>query len=453
MKLGLIAMSGLRVQNQELKKLGLTLPGFIERREVIASLPSLGLLTLAGQTPPNIDQKYIELNDFDESFSIPEEFDVVAISSFTAQINSAYWLADKYRELGTKVILGGLHVTLLPDEAIRHADAILLGEGEVLWKQLINDLDKGKLKQIYDARNLEFDLGESAIPKYELLDIEKYNRLTIQTQRGCPFRCEFCASSIQLTRKYKTKPIQKVIAEIEKIKSLWPKPFIELADDNTFASKSHARILADALSAQDIKWFTETDVSVAEDDDLLSILSSSGCRQLLIGLESPTPQALHKVELKTNWKEKQLDKYKEAIYRIQRQGISVNGCFILGLDGQDTSVFEETLQFVKESGLSEVQVTIQTPFPGTDLYRRLESSNRLLENEFWDKCTLFDVNFVPEKMSVSELESGFVKLMKDLYSETLVRGRKEQFIKQARDFRKTPNKQMQSDAAKAAPLI
>ncbi|MGH1540232.1 MAG: B12-binding domain-containing radical SAM protein [Arenicella sp.] len=437
MKLGLIAMSGLRVENPELKKLGLTLPGFVERREVIASLPSLALLTLAGQTAPDIELKYIELNDFCESLSIPEEFDAVAISSFTAQINSAYCLADKYRALGTKVILGGLHVTALPHEAILHADAVLLGEGEILWEELINDLIIGELKQIYDARNMEFDLKESPIPRYELLDIEKYNRLTVQTQRGCPFKCEFCASSIQLTRKYKTKPIKNIINEIERIKSLWSKPFIELADDNTFANKSHAKKLARALSTQDIKWFTETDISVAEDDELLSILSDSGCRQLLIGFESPSPQALHKIELKTNWKEKQLDKYKEAIYRIQRRGISVNGCFILGLDGQDTSIFNETYQFVNDSDLSEVQITIQTPFPGTDLYRRLQDSNRLLQNEFWDKCTLFDVNFIPEKMSIGELESGFLKLMKDLYSDSLVKKRKEQFIKQARSFRKT----------------
>ena len=436
MKIGLITMSGLRIYNQELANLGLTLPGFIEREKVISSLPSLGLLTLAALTPLDVDVKYIELNEFNIDSELPGEFDAVAISSFTAQIKSAYTLADKYKKQRTKVILGGLHVTSLPSEAIKHADAIVLGEGEVHWEKIVDDLKKNTLSKIYDARNLTFDFVRSPIPKYELLDINKYNRLTVQTQRGCPFKCEFCASSIQLTNKYKIKPIHKVVSEILKIKSLWEKPFIELADDNTFANKLHSKKLVKALSSLNIKWFTETDISVAEDDELLSMLSDSGCRQLLIGLESPTSQALHNLELKTNWKEKQLNRYKEAILKIQKKGISVNGCFILGLDGQDSSIFDEISKFVQDSGLSEVQITIQTPFPGTDLYKRLKNSNRLLEDVFWEKCTLFDVTYQPEKMTVSELESGFKKLMMELYDDHLVHIRKEQFIAQSRKIRK-----------------
>lgn len=433
MKLGLIAMSGLRVHNEALTQLGLTLPGFIERKNVIASLPSLGLLTLAGLTPTDIEIKYIELNDFDRHSDIPEEFDAVAISSFTAQINAAYRLADKYRQLGTKVILGGLHVTALPDEAVKHADAVLIGEGEVHWQQVIDDLRKDSLKPIYDARGEEYDLAKSPLPRYDLLDIDRYNRLTVQTQRGCTFKCEFCASSILLSPKYKSKPLHNVINEINHIKSIWRKPFIELADDNSFANKAHAKSLVRALSALDVKWFTETDVSVAQDDELLSMLSDSGCRQLLIGFESPVSQGLHGIELKTNWKEKQRDKYLEAIHKIQSKGISVNGCFILGLDGHDTSIFDETLSFVKESGLSEVQITIQTPFPGTALYQRLKQSNRLFDEVFWDKCTLFDATYTPSNMSIGELESGFRELMKSLYSDTLVRNRKEYFLRQVRE--------------------
>jgi len=436
MKLGLIAMSGLRVQNEALAKLGLTLPGFIERKNVIASLPSLGLLTLAGLTSPDVDITYIELNDFKSDSVIPEEFDVVAISSFTAQINAAYQLADKYRQHGTKVILGGLHVTALPDEAAQHADAVLIGEGEVYWQQILNDLKKGNLKAVYDARGKEYDLALSPLPRYELLDIDRYNRLTVQTQRGCTFKCEFCASSILLTPKYKTKPIQNVIDEINHIKSIWHNPFIELADDNSFANKAHAKRLVSALSALDVKWFTETDVSVADDNELLSMLADSGCRQLLIGFESPTSQGLHGIELKTNWKEKQRDRYMEAIYKIQNHGISVNGCFILGLDGQDTSIFDETLSFVNDSELSEVQITLQTPFPGTELYQRLHRSGRLLEDTFWDKCTLFDVTYQPNQMSVEELESGFHKLMKSIYRDELVHNRKQTFIRNARQQRK-----------------
>jgi len=436
MKLGFIAMSGLRVENKELTKLGLTLPGFIERKNVIASLPSLGLLTLAALTPDEFEISYIEVERFDSNDELPGEFDVIAISSFTAQINAAYRLADKYRRRGTKVILGGLHVTSLPDEAKEHADAIVIGEGELCWQALINDLKRNRLKEIYDVRGIEFDLQQTPIPRYELLDIEKYNRLTVQTQRGCPYKCEFCASSILLTRKYKTKPIQNIINEITKIKSIWDKPFIELADDNTFADKRHAKKLVRALSALNVKWFTETDISVAEDDELLTMIGDSGCRQLLIGLESPVQQGLHNLELKLNWKEKQVDKYMEAIAKIQSKGISVNGCFVLGLDGHTTSIFDETLNFVKESNLSEVQITIQTPFPNTDLYRRLQTENRLIEDVYWDKCTLFDVTYHPKNMTIEELENGFLRLMGSIYNNDLVKARKDNFMQRARNYKK-----------------
>lgn len=189
MKLGLIAMSGLRAQNEELMQLGLTLLGFVERKEVIGSLPSLGLLTLAGLTDKSIDMTYLELNQYFEGNELPGEFDAVAISSFTAQINQAYVLADQYRKSGTKVILGGLHVTTMPHEAIRHADAIVLGEGEVTWQRIIADLKNNNLKPVYDGRGINFDLSLSPLPDYELLDFDKYNRLTVQTQRGCPFKC------------------------------------------------------------------------------------------------------------------------------------------------------------------------------------------------------------------------------------------------------------------------
>src|SRR6185437_8920389 len=195
MKLGLIAMSGVRAHNPELTALGLTLPGFVERNKVIASLPSLGLLTLAGMTPREVDLQYLEVPDIAACNGVPEEFDVVAISSFSAQIREAYELADRYRTLGTKVILGGLHVSAVPDEARAHADAVVIGEGEPAWPAVMADLRAGRLQPIYDARNLSFDLATAPMPRFELLEIERYNRLTVQTQRGCPFRCEFCAAS------------------------------------------------------------------------------------------------------------------------------------------------------------------------------------------------------------------------------------------------------------------
>lgn len=416
MKLGFVALSGVRAHNPRLTELGLTLPGFVERNKVIASLPSLGLLTLAGMTPAAFEVGYYELPG-DVDANPPDDFDVALISSFSARIKDAYRLADRYRAQGKTVILGGLHVTALPQEAAAHADTLVLGEGENVWAALLADLGKSRLRPIYDGRGRGFDLAQAPLPRFDLLDLERYNRLTVQTQRGCPFSCEFCASSIRLHPSFRTKPVGKVVREIQRIKELWREPFIEFADDNTFASKAHGRRLIEAIEPLGVRWFTETDVSVANDPELLGRMRDAGCAQILIGLESPRRESLTGVEQNGDWKAKQVDAYLEAIQRIQSYGISVNGCFVLGLDGDGPDCFEQVLGFVRDSGLHEVQVTVQTAFPGTPLYARLEHEGRLLRPRAWEMCTLFDVAFQPRGMSVRELETGLERLVLELYSE------------------------------------
>ena len=432
MKLGLVAMSGTRAQNAELMALGLTLPGFVERGKTIASLPSLGLLTLAGMTPPGIDIEYVEVRDLDAGPPPPADFDVVGISSYTAQIGQAYRLADAYRAQGTCVVLGGLHVTAVPDEAAPHADSIVIGEGESAWPTVMHDLLANRLQPRYDVRAASFDLAQAPLPRFDLLQIERYNRLTVQTQRGCPHRCEFCASSLRLSPRYKVKPVAKVVAEIRRIKELWPRPFIELADDNTFVDKSHSKRLVEAIAGEDVRWFTETDVSVADDDELLGMMRDSGCAQILIGFESPTADGLDGIEQRSNWKWKRRDRYARAIERIQSHGISVNGCFVLGLDRTGPESFDAVRRFVRESGLYEVQITILTPFPGTPLYERLRAEGRLLHEGAWERCTLFDVNFQPAAMSVPDLESGFRRLAETLYSATTTSERRRRFVQSRR---------------------
>ena len=436
MRLGFVAMSGTRAHNPELTKLGLTLPGFVARNKTIASLPSLGLLTLAGMTPGRIEMTYLDVPDLAAVPGLPGEFDAVAISSFTAQIGEAYALADRYRVAGTKVILGGLHVSALPQEAMRHADSVVLGEGELAWPAVVRDLEHGRLAPMYDMRHRSFDLAEAPMPRFQLLDIERYNRLTVQTQRGCPFSCEFCAASIRLSPTYKVKPVDKVMAEIREIKRIWPRPFIEFADDNTFVNKKHSKALMRALASENVPWFTETDISVAEDLELLALMRDSGCAQVLIGLESPSLRGLEGLEQKTNWKAKQRDRYLDGIRRIQDHGITVNGCFILGLDDTTTGSFEEIWQFVRDSGLYEVQITVQTAFPGTPLYERLQREGRLLRAEAWELCTLFDVNFRPSDMSVAELEAGLRNLAGRLYNEDFTRERRRNFHRRWRNLQR-----------------
>jgi radical SAM superfamily enzyme YgiQ (UPF0313 family) len=447
MKLGLIAMSGVRAHNPELTALGLTLPGFVERSRVMASLPSLGLLTLAGLTPAEVDIRYLEVPDLKDVDGVPEEFDVVAISSFSAQIREAYELADRYRSLGTRVILGGLHVSAVPDEARLHADAVVIGEGEPAWPAIMSDLlvSGSQLRETYDSRTQAYSFASSPMPRFDLLEIERYNRLTVQTQRGCPFRCEFCAASMRISPTYKVKPVERVIAEIRSIKALWRRPFIEFADDNTFVNKAHSKRLLRALAKEDVRWFTETDLSVADDDDLLAMLRDAGCAEVLIGLESARFAGVDGVEQRANWKAKRVDTYLGAIRKIQDQGVRVNGCFVLGLDGTGTESFEQIWEFVQQSGLYDVQITVQTAFPGTPLYARLRNEGRILREEAWELCTLFDVNFRPAKMSVAELEAGMRNLASLIYSDEFTQKRRWDFHRNFRE--KQRRRQKQTDHA------
>ena len=440
MKIALVAMSGIRVRDEELVRLGLTLPGFVERSEVIASLPSLGLLTLAGiPNAQNVTYEYIEVEDLHKLDNPQELFDgvdAVAISSFSAQIDEAYDLADIIREIRIPVILGGLHVTSVPHEAKKHADSVVIGEGELIWQELLNDLEKKSLKDFYDGNSREFDLTQPPMPAFELLDITKYNRLTIQTSRGCPHTCEFCASSILLTKKYKQKPQENILAEIDKICEIWKYPFIEFADDNTFINHKFWKELLPEITKRKIKWFTETDISVADDLELLSLMKKSGCAQVLIGFESPEIKSLKNIEIQNNWKLNQFSKFKKAIDTIQSYGISVNGCFVLGLDNQSTDIFQSVFDFVQETKLHEVQITILTPFPETPLYNRLKEEKRLINQTDWKSCTLFDINYRPQNMTVEELSKGFKELLLKIHSPEFTLERQKNFEVFLKKYRK-----------------
>jgi radical SAM superfamily enzyme YgiQ (UPF0313 family) len=427
MRIGLIALSGVRVRTEELAALGVTLPQFVNRGRVIATLPSLGLLTVAALTPPDIKVVYRELSEVCDDDPL-ETFDLVGISSFTAMIDDAYRLADRYRAAGVPVVLGGLHVSLMPDEAARHADSIVLYGAEGAWPRLVEDFRRGQMQPRYlGLRSGVFEPPHYASPRFELLEGRPYNRITVQTSRGCPHDCEFCAASLRITSRFQQKPVDRVIAEIERAKEVTDTPFFELADDNTFVNAKWGKQFLCALAPLGIHWFTETDVAVADDDELLDLLAESGCRQVLIGLESPNAGGLDGIDAR-NWKKRHYDRYLEAIERIQSRGVTVNGCFIVGLDDDTPEIFEQVRDFVARSRLLEVQITVPTPFPGTPLYRRLQAEGRLLEDRFWDRCTLFDVNFRPNKMTVEELEGGLRWLFAEVYNETELKRRQRHYM-------------------------
>ena len=432
MKIALIAMSGIRCCDPKLLEMGLTLPGFVERSKTIASLPSLGLLTLAGMTPAEHNIDYIEMPDLSTLHELKTDYDLVGISSYSAQVNEAYEVSTYFKKVGVPVIIGGPHVTALPDEALQFCNSVAIGQGESVWPDILVDTKNGKLAPTYGSVAADYDLSDGPMPAFELLDISNYNRLTVQTSRGCPHRCHFCASSVMLTDTYNQKPAEKVLDEIDRIKELWSTPFIEFADDNTFVNKQYWKELLVELKKRRIKWFAETDLSVSEDDQLLDLMRESGCAQVLIGLESPTHEPLTGIDMKADWKYNHFTKYADAIRKIQDHGVTVNGCFILGLDKQTPDIFEEVFEFVKASELYEVQVTILTPFPGTELYRKLKSQQRLMEEDNWKKCTLFDINFIPTDMTVEQLDTGFKGLVQKLYSQEFTNWRRHTFKKNLR---------------------
>src|SRR5262245_34183538 len=452
MKIGFIAIAGVKLQTRKFIDLGITLPQFINRGQVIAQLPSLALLTLAGATPDGVEMEYVEVDDVAGFIQRPRlDFDLVALSTYTARAFDAYQVADAYRSHGIPVVIGGLHATVLPAEAARHADAVVAGEGELLWPQVVRDFQRGGragLKAVYrDARPGQFNLAESPLPRFDLLQqtpvpdpsglpdpvasgalhrLGLYNRIPIQTSRGCPWDCDFCAASKLLGPRYRLKPVARVLEEIDLVRSQWPRPFIEFADDNTFVNKTWSRELLEGLATRDVRYFTETDVSVAFDDELLDLLYPSGCRQVLIGFESPRRESLDRVDA-VNWKLRQRDRYLEAIEKIQAHGVSVCGCFVVGFDADTPSIFDELRAFIAESHLLEVQITVLTPFPGTRLYDRLLAEGRLLYPGAWDRCTLFDVNFRPRHMTPEVLEDGLVALWQSTYNAAAFAERKRYY--------------------------
>lgn len=396
----------------------MTLPGFIERGQVIASMPSLGLLTIAGATPDHWDVIYTELDQVSqealESLLDPMP-DLVGVSSLSARIEDAYRVLAWLRERGVRTVIGGLHASVMPEEAAGHADSVVVGQGEWCWPQVIADFEAGRLQPRYEAMQVPQPLESTPLPRWDLLDPERYNRLPLQTTRGCPLDCAFCAAS-RLISPYKRKPIERVRAELEQILQIWPKPFVELADDNTFVNKRWGLELARLFGEYpQVRWFTETDISVADDDHLLEALADSGCAQVLIGLESVSETSLMDTDSR-QWKRKRRADYKSKIERIQSAGISVNGCFVFGFDSDTDETFEQTHEFILESGLSEVQLTLLTPFPGTALFRTLSAKGRLLKDRFWDQCTLFDVTFRPQHMTAEELRDRFRALVAKVYS-------------------------------------
>ncbi len=417
----LVALSGFRVREEKLAEVGATLPGLRQRVTAIGALPPLGLLTLAGMMPAGWTVSLHEAQRVDESLAdciAAEAPAVVAISSLTASVLEAYALADLLRPRGITVVLGGLHVTACPDESQRHADAVVVGDGEPVWGEVLRDVERRTLRARYQTAQ-PFELAHAPLPRFGLLGRVSRPRFTVQTSRGCPFACDFCAAS-RLLGPFRRKPAALVRRELDAIRAIDTRPAVELADDNTFAAGGPHDDLLAALADSGARWFTEADWRLGENPHVLSKLASSGCVQVLVGIES-----LVHHHPGMGAKRSTLDRMMDAVRAIQEAGVAVIGCFIVGSDGETRASIDHLAEFLESDPCADVQVTLQTPFPGTALRARLARQGRLLADRDWSHHTLFDVTYRPDAMSVDELERGFADLLRAVFAAAPARRRSE----------------------------
>jgi radical SAM superfamily enzyme YgiQ (UPF0313 family) len=356
----------------------------------------MALPTIAALTPSDWD---VEIHD---ARTTPVDYDrkvgLVGITSYTADITDACKIADGFRSKGVKVVMGGVHVSALPDEALQHADAIVVGEAEAVWEKLIRDCEKGELKTIYKTNTL-IGMSDMAIPRRDLLDRSMYSSFySVQATRGCPFNCEFCTVTAFFGQEFRTRPMKEVI---EEIKGLDSKEFFFI-DDNITGRSGFAKKLFKELIPLNRKWGGQTTLNFAKDEELLSLYAKSGGRYAFIGFETLSDENLSKISKSWN----SPDGYKEAIKRIHGVGINIIGSFIFGLDGDNTDVFEKTYNFIMENKIDAAQFHILTPFPGTKLYDDMVKDDRITDSD-WSKYHTGEVVFKPAKMTARELQEGY----------------------------------------------
>lgn len=408
----LVTMSGFRVREPEMLALGMSLPGLRQRAQAIAALPSLALLTLAALTPQRWTVSYHEAPGLTDA--LVQELaatrpTLVGISALTASALEAYALGDRLREAGIRTVLGGLHATAVPDDAGPHFDSVVIGDGEPVWHEVLADAEAGTLKARYRP-SAPFDLGESPLPRFELLGSRERPRYTVQTERGCPLACEFCGAS-RLLGPFREKPAPLIGRELAAIAALDPRAIVELADDNTFAGRRRPADLLGVLERSGVRYFTESDWRIGERPEVLERLAPSGCVQVLVGVESlvfrhPGMGA----------KGRELARVMDALERVQDSGVAVIGCFIVGAEGETHESMQELGDFLLDAPLADIQLTLQTPFPGTSLHQQLKQQRRLLPNRSWESYTLFDVTYQPDRLSVQELETGFRNLVRMVFA-------------------------------------
>lgn len=370
------------------------------------SLPLLAALTPTGHTVTIVDETFAP-DDMDE------DVDLVGITVMTDLVPRAYHLADRYRQHGVKVVMGGIHPTIFPDEALKHADSVVVGEAEGLWARLVSDAASGQIQRLYRATGTT-NLNGLPQPRRDLCARPAHKGYTplafgIEASRGCPYDCEFCSVSLVMGRGFRLRPALEVIAEIESIDP----PRLFFTDDSLGLNRAAAKKLFTEMIPLRSMWVGSGGVSLAEDLELLRLMRRSGCRALLIGFESVQQKIQNGMKKTKNLK---LD-FPEAMRRFHGEGIAVLGAFVFGFDHENKDVFDQTLEFCMKCRLDGAQVRILTPFPGTRLYARLVEERRLLAPDWWlhgysSRALLFQL----KGMTEDELLDGLARLQRQVYS-------------------------------------
>ena len=379
-------------------------------RKRLWSTPHLGLLTVAALLPDDWDLTYIDAN-FEK---IPdEEYTYVLMSPSTAQVCDAYAQAVRFRLRGSRILLGGPHVTMCAEEASRYADVVFVGEGEELFHVFLQDERTGRSKRMYRADHRP-TLALSPPPRYDLAVKYPYKSIPLQLSRGCPHQCRFCLSSTIYGKSVRRKSLKQVEEELSRIRKLWKRPYLFFTDDNFFINDLYSNAILDILSSRPTDWYAFTDVSVYTKSELLARLTGSGCRKLLIGFESLNESNLQRIN-GSGFKRKRLSIYGEAVRRIQAEGIGVVGSFVLGLEEDTPETFEELYDFIYDTCMYGTNITISTPFPGTAMYREMVEKGEAPPQD-WNQYDGFTLMKPPARLSTEAFYSLYRSLLDRLNS-------------------------------------
>ena len=363
-------------------------------------IPQLALFILEGLTPKKhevkiVEEEYMELD-------MDEECDVVAISILTSNAYRGYRIADAFREKGKIVVMGGIHPSLLPDEALEHADAVVIGEAEGVWGKILEDIESGNLQERYHEPNPDLD---RYIPKdFSTLSKKRmYNLVPLQTSRGCPYNCDFCCVTDIFGKKITLIPVKHIVRDI---KESGARNFIFL-DDNIIGNQKYARELFTALIPLKIRWVGQSSISFARNIEIMELAKKSGCRGLFIGLESVLETNTNKYK-----KLKSLEDTQQSIKKILKMGILIQASVIFGFDEDTHETFGETIKFLVKNRISLASINALTPYPGTRVFENFKETGRLL-HEKWEYYDHHTVVFQPKNMTPLELQIGKIKAKSD----------------------------------------